>query len=273
MVKLVKKTESASSIVKRSLGTDHKRFIRQWAILSAENPMGLSTDNMINKYRNKSLEEDFNRYMLKYIPLEGKFGNDEHSFLVVNPRLKDISFLASKYEQKSFIFGKYNYKQDILDIYYYEVEDIPKALKECKDRFDNNKYNKDYINYRLRFDKWTYVEKDHTNIVKYMADAPDLYSRFKNYKFNIPFSIFQSTENKLVSSISNQKQLLENLELSLDEDLTIHAATEARQRLFSTVVQVENRKHWVTADEMAIQCDAELEEFFISHPEARFGKR
>lgn len=233
--------ESTGSQLKRALGQDHRGLIKTWAIITGENPMAMDVPAQLNRRRQQSFEQSLSRMSLQFIKIEGMYGNKERPFMIFNLRLVDAKYLASLYEQESFIFGERD-ADGFVSMYYYEVWNIEKARADIGTRFPDKGWNKDYLSYRLdRCPRWDYVERDSERSVRNQMDAEDFFSRHKNFKFSIPFSIFERMERRMFAQITDFDNMRYNLEHSLDESVSIFSAMAARKRLFFTRDQMDRR--------------------------------
>ena len=137
-------------------------YAYSFGIMTAENPMGkkLSSSN------NKKLNDDFWDYLQKgryqYIKIQGKYGNVEHPALIINIPLKTLLYLGNKYNQESVIWG--------------DIKGIENVVFEYWERNSENEPLK-------KKDTETYFVNE--------TNAGDFYTHIKNWKFNIPFPVFQ----------------------------------------------------------------------------------
>lgn len=143
--------------VRSALFGDKRHLIKTFAVLTAENPMGKKLSDIENRQRNKRLrkgieddrrvnmeksglsKEDFFRKLhVQYIPIQGKFGNDEHSYIVINLSLEDAKKYSELFGQMSFFFGEHT-KDDKIIVSYYEraKEEDDFELIEKTERIDN----------------------------------------------------------------------------------------------------------------------------------------
>ena len=142
--------------LKRGLFGDPSGKIRTFAIISAENPLGWKNsteDEFKQKYldwtKNKKqwnrervdeieatvllhkIEETGNsglRYGgFIYVPLKGKYGDLEKSYIIFNLTLSDAKTIARDYGQESFFYA--NVKEDKSTIAYYVTNDGCKTYK------------------------------------------------------------------------------------------------------------------------------------------------
>lgn len=112
------------NMAKKSLLNGSK--VKSITILTAENPNSQKATSSENKKMNKELRNWFSESKYLYCPVEGKFGNTEHSFAIFNISIDIAKRMASKYKQTSFIFIEPS-ENDGFTAYYYEVSDITKS--------------------------------------------------------------------------------------------------------------------------------------------------
>ena len=138
-MKVIKLTEKAPTAkIKSALFGDRRGLIKTFAVLSAENPLGEKLPDEENKQRKNRLRREIEAkrkehadgvdwhkplmhrptidindiesvmrgYGMHYVPVEGKFGNKERSFFVINISFEDAENLSRSYRQRSFFFGE-----------------------------------------------------------------------------------------------------------------------------------------------------------------------
>lgn len=114
--------------VKSALFGDNRGIVKTFAVLTAANPLGVPLTDLENRQRNndlrKEIEDDrkkFNAATMRdlvdrghyqYIPIKGKYGIEEPSFIVFNITLDDAKKLSSSGEQESFWFGRCRNEKD-----------------------------------------------------------------------------------------------------------------------------------------------------------------
>lgn len=146
--------------------------VKTFAILTAENPMKQLSTAEDNNKNTKKLKEYLRKMGLNYVPVEGRYGNKEHSFLIVNLAYKDAEFLAETFEQESFFFGDEN------GIHYYQWNGNGYSLVETSNRIDT------------------------------VQDADDFFSRHGDFKFSIYMDIFnESIDDVDEASLDNNRTI------------------------------------------------------------------
>lgn len=109
--------------------------VRTFAILTAENPNGVTLSPAENKQRNNELEHmlSFRKYL--WFPIKGKYKTDEHSYIVYNLAVNDAEYISKSFEQQSFIFATVVDDGCIYDYYECEYFNKPYVLVETEDMF------------------------------------------------------------------------------------------------------------------------------------------
>ena len=74
-------------------------------ILTAENPDGKPAPDSFNKEANQKLAAKLASLNYGFIPIQGKFGTPENSFIIPNMTRDDVVFLGKKFGQESVIWG------------------------------------------------------------------------------------------------------------------------------------------------------------------------
>lgn len=208
--------------VKRTLFGDPKGQIKTFAILSSENPLGWK-DSTEEEFKQKYLKwvdnprqynkdsiakikstellhkveengETALKYSgLSYVNLKGKYGDNEHSFIIFNCTLNDAKTIAGDYGQESFFFGKVH--NDGADIAYYMTKNA------CK----------------------TYELIDTSKTVTYEDDATDFFSKY-GFKFRINMSEFGDDVPKVENT--------DEFEESLDDNRTFMSRATHRRSAY-----------------------------------------
>ena len=179
--------ENSSTRLKKALFGDITGKISTFALLTAENPLGKEISAEENNKRTKRLKEYCKKLGIQYVPVEGSFGNIEHSLMLFNLAQKDAEFLAKKFGQLSFFFGKTanvigtEDRNTSSTIAYYATDDGGK----------------------------TYVLKEKSDRIKDEKDAEDFFSRHGDFKFSINMDIF------------NEEFVPMKDERSIDDSLTV----------------------------------------------------
>lgn len=181
--------ENPNSRVKQALFGDSSGKIRTFAVLSAENPMGMKNSAAENNKNTAELKSKLKELGVQYVPIEGKYGNIEHSFMLFNIAREDAQYLAEWFEQESFFFGINGSPATLI---YYETSES-----------DPSKYRK--------------VEES-KNITN-ESDADDFFSRHGDFKFKFDLDYFKESVKVIASKIINE----DALEKSIQEDRTMRS--------------------------------------------------
>lgn len=179
-----------------------KQNIFTFTIGTPENPMAKECSNQDNKEYRESFERYLDRYRLYYFKLKGRYGNDEHSYLIANINLDLCKFLfgPKEFDQESFIYG-------VVD---------PTKDGKFKTTF--------YLYFQNDKKKFELVDEESIFVDKLEAD--NFYSKYKDYKFNIPFKTFESClcsiSDRLYEDFNWNPEYEDNLKyLSLIEGKTL----------------------------------------------------
>lgn len=195
MIKLV---ENPLSKLKKTMN-GMAEGIHSFGIMTAENPMGEKTSSEENNKRQNELKEYLRSSLLQYIFVKGKYGNLENPFVILNINKDELLHLGEKFKQESVIFAR-NYF-DYVEFQYWQQKGNGNF-----DLLDTSDY---YVN---------------------LENPEDFYTYKRTWKFNIPFSIFESM---------NQIYANEYRDLS-EENL------DRINRLHKRIVEEENKilKHY-----------------------------
>ncbi len=165
-------------------------LIKTWGIITAENPIGLSFPDDVNKKRDASLRASLAQANHEYIKVKGQYGNPENSLFVINPSLSDMKKIASNYGQESFIFADNTPGDDgfSFDAGYYEMDadDARKDMWKMRFKEDPEYKIPSTVDYKKVITKKRIINQ---------KDADDFFtsidSHGRKFKFQIPF--FEST--------------------------------------------------------------------------------
>lgn len=205
-------SEASISQKKRDMKNFEKTFkngksfggIKTMAIFTSENPNSQRDSGANNKKSIKNLLSDLKTGGFKYVPAYGKFGfrreggvtnvNSEHSYVVFNISVANCVGLCKRYNQTSFIFCTLN---------------------------DDGKIHSDY--YEKTDNGDTYQVTDSEDNWNDKTGENDYYTVIgKNFKFSIPFSIFESADQKICKRLDyivenyNQKSREHLLNLAIN---------------------------------------------------------
>lgn len=183
------KKYTESNLVKQALFGEIDQMIYTFAIITAENPDALSYSSKENNKRLSNMEDDLRELHLVWKKIAGKFGNKEHSFLVINLALHDAMWLGKKYGQQSFFFGV----QDWQDV---GGEQRPTTSTISYYQFD--KISRKYF----------LIEK--SNKINNLPEAEDFFSRYGDYKFSINMKVFEGMKPTKVFSLRDFKESIDS---------------------------------------------------------------
>ena len=97
-----------------------ENYVHTFCIITGQNPMGMKSDNHTNRAGNKRLRSILKAGHYAYIPVRGKYGNTEDSFIIFNLPLDNAKEIATETSQESFIYGRVEKENDgsaIFDLY------------------------------------------------------------------------------------------------------------------------------------------------------------
>ena len=203
LVKYNELNENSSTRVKSALFGDVTGKIKTWAIITPENPLGKEATPQENNKRIDNFKYALKKLNLTYTRIEGRYGgNNEHSFMVFNLRLRDAIYLAKTYQQESFFFGKTkspegDSRNTASEISYYETVDGGK----------------------------TYSEVETSSDIETVNDAQDFFSRHGDFQFNINMKIF----GEGLPDIVDENSFLE----SFNESLTSRSSSVKRWHAYN----------------------------------------
>lgn len=209
-----------------------KDNIFSFAIATSENPMAEEKTEEENVELRKHLEQKLRAFKLSYYKVQGKYINYENSYLIPNIPLilcKDL-FGRKQFNQESFIYGEvYNNKK--IHYFYYEQDDDGKF--QLKDEYDEKNAEE-----RKKGDIYKSLNQ---------RNAEDFYSKYIDYKFSIPFSIFErylrDYSRKLDERLSYNPNYKRDLKkLVLDENRTVSSIWRKMNSLLLTEEQEMSRR-------------------------------
>lgn len=177
--------ENRSTRFKSALFGDVTGKIRTFAIMTPENPAGNSADASFNNKLVKRFKGTLKNGYIQYIPIEGKYKNKEHSFMLINIPLSTASHLAGIYHQESFFYGKTS-KTGIAEIGFY-LSQKPE---------DKNP---------------TYQQVDRVNNINRLEEFSDYFSRHGNFKFEFDLDYFNESLDK-VRSVIHEDEYTKSME-------------------------------------------------------------
>ena len=187
-------TETSRKIKARQSLYGKRNAVKQFVIMTPENPMGLSVTAEENAKRRKKFENMLTDGGLYAYPVRGKYNTTEHSYIVFNIPLNLAKEVAKTYDQQSFIFAIVKGENDV-EFQYWEKN----ASEQDKDAKGKDK-------------QYHYVESKE-QFIKFDNDKDLFFTEIgRNFKFSIPFDIFEAVDvyNDLFDVRCQKSKLYEN---------------------------------------------------------------
>ena len=155
-------------------------YVKTFCIITGQSQMGQKGTNNINRNGNNNILQVLRDGKYAYVPVKGKYGRVEDTFMIFNIPIDNAKYLAKETRQQSFIFGR---------------------KENCKTFFDYYEYDENSREYRFIETKDYYQD---------MTNSTDYYTEIGNKKkFSIPFDVFNeccSTFNSIISEQMNKSQ-------------------------------------------------------------------
>jgi hypothetical protein len=160
--------------------------IKTLAVFTANNPDSQAMSGTFNKKANHKLLQALKEANYIVVPAQGKFGNVENSYAVINISLEATKLYCGKYQQTSFVYTEL--EDGNVMSYYYEKQDTSLP------------YNKNTNPYVLADTAEGYTD---------MSDAEDFFTIIGNkFKYQIPFPTMCECSERITSNFlkeDNQK--------------------------------------------------------------------
>lgn len=154
--------------------------IKTFGIVTAENADSQEQPRSVNKKNMKNISDSLKSAHYAFVRQKGHFGgNDEWLYYIFNINLNTLAYYAGVYEQTSFMFLEINDNKVIS--HYYEKQDI------------NAPYNKKHNPYILKDTTSGYIDA---------TDAENYSEIGGKFRYSIPFSIFDSVNEKIEENLS-----------------------------------------------------------------------
>ena len=227
-----------------------------FAIGTPENPMAQKKTDEENEELRKKFEYELRSHKLSFYKVLGKYEDFENSYLIPNIPLKLCKHLfgKEKYNQESFIYGEVHDNQKI-HYYYFEQNNNGEFIQ--RDDYDESKMSKN-----AEEDFYSTLRKD---------DAEEFYTKYIDYKFSIPFSIFESYlrdySERLDERVKwNPNYRKELKELLFDENKTLGSFWRNINQLLLSKEQEKERRERVKIGER------EMEKFEETRKSVKFKK-
>ncbi len=169
-------TETSRKIKARQTLYGKRNAVKQFAIMTPENPMGEALTAEENSKRRKEFERLLNEYGLYAYPVHGVYGIKEHSYMIFNISLKAAMYLARDFDQISFIMAFVKGENKVE--YQYWEKNASEQDKNAKER------DKQYINTQTK-----------EEIIRFDNDTVDNYTEIgKGFRFKIPYQFGEAVE-------------------------------------------------------------------------------
>lgn len=173
--------EGGRSALKRDLlGASPKVF--SLTILTAENPNGEKLSLANNKKSLSALKTTLKKGKIHYTQEIGQYFNKEAPLFIRNLDLNGAKHLSAVHLQQSFIYGRRPTPDS--SGFVFEYWSTPWV-----DKRDHDKGN-----VKATGRPGQYVKLDQSSIIENKQDAEDYFSRIGDWKFSIPFSIFDGEQ-------------------------------------------------------------------------------
>ena len=150
-----------------------KGGIQRLGIMTAENPFGVDQEDSLNVKH----MQDFGKFLdskgLQYVPIGGKYGNPENSYIILNPSMLDMVEFGKMYGQAVVIFAQ-------------KIRRVPsESEREHHFRFDYIQTEPDGKDKPRFGPQEYYIEATKDGIM--LTNDDDMYSELDGTKFTIPF--------------------------------------------------------------------------------------
>lgn len=200
----------------------YMKKVLTFAIFTAQNPDKVKASREDNTKNNKLLQRALSLRGFQYYKVKGKYDDVENSYIVYNLSLGDAKELCKTFGQQSFIFGIN--KDGKLEFQFWANQSRSSYSYKMVDSKDAYVSDKDFENY------YTQIAKD--------------------FKFNIPFSVFDVAPQDMVEKMENLENssnqykmyIQDNLQESIDDTLTSNARMLARSKLYGIMAREFNEK-------------------------------
>ena len=164
-----------------------ENYVHTFCIITGQNPMGMKGTNNVNRTNNNKLRKILKAGHYAYVPVKGKYGNTEDSFIIFNLPLDNAKEIASETSQESFIFGRVesdNADSAVFDLYVIDRSTGKYEYEETKNYHINGSQK---------------VTDDETG-----EEKEDLYTQVGDKKFSVDFDYFKEGRERFNAIISEQ---------------------------------------------------------------------
>jgi len=225
------------------------KYINTFYIMTPENPMAFTLPAASNNELCDKFEEFIEYGAIMYKKLNGTYGNKEHSYFLANIKLDMAKRLAGQCSQQAFIFAKREYDAMCYSFYSIKENYVPKKTIQYYDH-NGKLYQFPIIGkdgYELRETKKT---------INYTPDLKDMFSRYHEFKFNIPFSELATAEKgiaKRYANIANNP----NTKVKALKTVDMYMESCLNDEEFNSKIDWQNRRDIIGLEKMIL---AEKEE-------------
>lgn len=155
--------------------------IKNFGIVTAENPSSQTLTGAENKALMKSLKDDLKKGKYIYVPVEGHFSNNtEHSVIIFNIKLDAMKEYAGRYDQTSFFWCYPN---------------GDKVTSEYWQKKDNN------VHAHRRDNPYEFVNK--TDEIHMGEDEDGNYTLIgKGFKYTVDSSVFSKVDECIEANLT-----------------------------------------------------------------------
>lgn len=159
--------------------------VKTFAIISAENPMGLPFSREENNKRDEKFKDELRSGNYSYNIQKGMYGQKENSFMVYNISLNSAYSISQKYAQESFFYCEFDEKGLRFDYY------------SCAYNGRKERYLKTSDYHSIKYD---FIESSYA-----FTDKGDYYTAIgRNFKFSIQMKEFGNVADALTKSINDK---------------------------------------------------------------------
>lgn len=208
-------SENKLTRLKKALsGTDSS--VLTFAIGTPENPMKKASTPRDNEIYREEFEDILRQNYIQFIRVSGRYGNVEHSYFLLNPSLKWCKWaFGERFAQESFIFGNNKEGDVTFSLYFHDSVDRPMKLVDTSPFYEPSRKS-------------------------------DFITRFRDFRFNIPFSFFESGVSSTIrdfsrfmegASISKEEYLKGLSRLMSDDTRTLRSEWMNRHLIYHGVVR------------------------------------
>lgn len=167
--------ETSRKIKARQSLYGKRKTLKQFVIITPENPMGAPSTPEQNKKARDEFERGLRIENLYAYPVKGVYGSIEHSYMVFNMPLKTAKQYGEWFDQERFIFA------------------IVKGENEVEFQLWRKKSSKNDAKASFK-DKQYYLEEVKSEFLR-LDDVGNYFTSIgSNFKFTIPYKAFEAVE-------------------------------------------------------------------------------